>query len=53
MERRSLRQRMRRTMAVLKRLLKRAGPDPPDDPYAMVTAPRKAAPAASQRRRGG
>ena len=44
MERRSLRQRMRRTMAVLKRLLKRAGPDPPDAPYAMVTAPKKPRP---------
>ena len=40
-------------MAALRRLLKRNEPEPPDDPYAMVTAPRKAAPAASQRRRGG
>ena len=44
MERRSLRERMRRTMASLKRLLKREGPEQPDDPYAMVTAPRKPRP---------
>ena len=41
MERRSLRERMHRTMASLRRLLKREGPEPPDDPYAMVTAPKK------------
>ena len=44
MEHRSLRERMRRTMASLKRLLKREGPEQPDDPYAMVTAPRKPRP---------
>jgi len=44
MERRSLRERMRRTMASLKRLLKRERPDPPDDPHAMVTAPKKPRP---------
>jgi hypothetical protein len=43
MERHSLRERMRRTMASL-RLLKREKPDPPDDPYAMVTAPKKPRP---------
>ncbi|MGA9623357.1 MAG: hypothetical protein WBQ65_02720 [Bryobacteraceae bacterium] len=41
MERHSLRERMRHTMASLKRLLKREEPEPPDDPYAMVTAPKK------------
>jgi hypothetical protein len=44
MERRSLRERVRRTMASLKRRLKREGPEPPDDPYAMVTAPKKPRP---------
>ena len=44
MEHRSLRQRMRRTMDSLKRLLKRKEPEPPDDPYAMVTAPKKPRP---------
>ena len=44
MERRSLRERMRRAMASLRRLLKREGPDPPDAPYAMVTAPKKPRP---------
>ena len=44
MERRPLRERIRRVMASLKRLLKREGPDSPDDPYAMVTAPRKPRP---------
>ncbi len=44
MERRSLRERMRRTVASLKRFLKRERPDPPDDPYAMVTAPKKPRP---------
>jgi len=44
MERRSLRQRMRLTIAALKRLLKRERPEPPDDPYAMVTAPKKPLP---------
>jgi alkanesulfonate monooxygenase SsuD/methylene tetrahydromethanopterin reductase-like flavin-dependent oxidoreductase (luciferase family) len=44
MERRSLRERMRRTIDSLKRLLKREGPDLPDDPYAMVTAPKKPRP---------
>ena len=32
---------MRRTIASLKRLLKRNEPEPPDDPHAMVTAPKK------------
>ena len=41
MERRSWRERMRRTVASVKRLLKRERPEPPDDPYAMVTAPKK------------
>ena len=31
-------------MASLKRFLKRERPDPPDDPYAMVTAPKKPRP---------
>jgi hypothetical protein len=31
-------------MAALKRLLKRERPDLPDDPYAMVTAPKKPRP---------
>jgi hypothetical protein len=44
MERRSWRERMRRTMAALKRFLKRERPEPPDDPYAMVTAPKKPRP---------
>ena len=44
MERRSLRERMRHTMASLKRFLKREGPNLPDDPYAMVTAPKKPRP---------
>jgi len=44
MERRSWRERMRCTMAALRRLLKRNEPEPPDDPYAMVTAPRKPRP---------
>ena len=44
MERRSWRERMRRTMASLKRLLKRERPEPPDDPYAMVAAPKKPRP---------
>jgi hypothetical protein len=44
MERHSLRERMRHTMASLKRLLKREEPEPPDDPYAMVTAPKKPRP---------
>ena len=46
MERRPLRERIRRAMASLRRLLKREGPDSPDpdDPYAMVTAPRKPRP---------
>ena len=35
---------MRGTLAALKRLLKRAGPEPPDDPYAMATAPKKPRP---------
>jgi len=44
-ERRSLRERMRRAMASLKRLLKRERLEPPDDdPYAMVTAPKKPRP---------
>jgi alkanesulfonate monooxygenase SsuD/methylene tetrahydromethanopterin reductase-like flavin-dependent oxidoreductase (luciferase family) len=44
MEHRSLRERMRRAVASLKRLLKREGPEPPDDLYAMVTAPTKPRP---------
>ena len=44
MERRSWRERLRWTMASLKRLLKREGPESPDDPYAMVTAPKKPRP---------
>ena len=44
MESRSWRERMRRAMASLKRLLKRERPEPPDDPYAMVTAPKKPLP---------
>jgi hypothetical protein len=35
---------MRRALAELKRLLKREGPEPADDPYAMVTAPKKPRP---------
>jgi hypothetical protein len=41
MERPPWRERMRRTIASLKRLLKRNEPEPPDDPHAMVTAPKK------------
>jgi hypothetical protein len=44
MEHRSLRERMRHIMASLKRFLKREKPDSPDDPYAMVTAPKKPRP---------
>jgi hypothetical protein len=35
---------MRRTITSLKRFLKRERPDAPDDPYAMVTAPKNPRP---------
>ncbi|MGA2266946.1 MAG: hypothetical protein ABSH44_00625 [Bryobacteraceae bacterium] len=44
MQRRAWHERIRRTMGALRRFLKRERPDPPDDPYAMVGAPKKPRP---------